>query len=186
LCDSYERERQQQHGTRRCDVARRVFYSFDYERDAIRVQQVKKMGVLAGQPVLSSNKWEEVTGGTKQGIKRWIDTQMSDKSCVVVLIGQRTSEREWVQYEIVKAWNDGRGVAGVYIHNLADMLGIQTTKGSNPFWNIQVGRSKVRLSTVVKAYDPPRSTSKGVYSWIETNLPAMVEEAIAIRKGFTG
>lgn len=167
-------------------MARRVFYSFDYERDAIRVQQVKKMGVLAGQPVLSSNKWEEVTGGTKQGIKRWIDTQISDKSCVVVLIGRRTSEREWVQYEIVKGWNDGKGVVGVYIHNLADMIGKQTAKGSNPFWNIQVGRRKVRLSTVVNAYDPPRSTSKGAYSWIEANLPAMVEEAIKIRKEFVG
>jgi hypothetical protein len=167
-------------------MARRVFYSFDYERDAIRVQQVKKMGVLAGQPVLSSNKWEEVTGGTKQGIKRWIDTQISDKSCVVVLIGRRTSERDWVQYEIVKGWNDGKGVVGVYIHNLADMNGKQTAKGSNQFWGVQVGRRKGRLSTVVNAYDPPRSTSKGTYSWIEANLPAMVEEAIKIRKEFTG
>jgi Thoeris protein ThsB, TIR-like domain len=166
-------------------MARRVFYSFDYERDSIRVQQVKKMGVLAGQPILTSNRWEEVTGGTQRGIKRWIDEQMDNKSCVVVLIGRRTSERAWVQYEIVKGWNDGRGVVGVYIHNLADMNGKQTAKGSNPFWNIRVGRSKARLSTVVNAYDPPRSTSKGTYSWIETNLPAMVENAIKIRREFT-
>jgi MTH538 TIR-like domain (DUF1863) len=165
-------------------VARKVFYSFDYERDAIRVQQVKKMGVLAGQPVLTSNRWEEVTGGTKQGIRRWIDAQMADKSCAVVLIGRRTSEREWVKYEIVKAWNDGKGVVGIHVHNLADMNRLQTSKGSNPFWSIQVGRGRVRLSSVVKAYDPPRSTSKGAYSWIEANLPAMVEEAIGIRNGF--
>jgi hypothetical protein len=167
-------------------MARKVFYSFDYERDAIRVQQVKNMGVLAGQPILASNKWEEVTGGTRQGIKRWIDTNMSDKSCAVVLIGRRTSEREWVQYEIENAWTDGRGVVGVYIHNLADMSNPPTLKGSNPFWRFQVGRNKVRLSTVARAYDPPRSTSSGVYRWIEANLPAMVEEAIRIRKGFTG
>ena len=167
-------------------MARKVFYSFDYERDAIRVQQVKKMGVLAGQPILTSNKWEEVTGGRKRGIERWIDAQMADKSCAVVLIGRRTSERDWVKYEIMKAWNAGKGVLGVYIHKLADMNQRQTTKGSNPFWSIQVGRSRVRLSSVIQAYDPPRSTSKGAYSWIEGNLPAMVEEALRIRGDFSG
>ena len=86
----------------------------------------------------------------------------------------------------MKAWNDGKGVVGVYIHNLADLSGRQTARGSNPFWNVQVGRRKARLSTVVNAYDPPRSTSKGAYKWIEVNLPAMVEEAIRIRKDFTG
>ena len=167
-------------------MARRVFHSFDYERDAIRVQQVKKMGVLAGQPILTSNRWEEVTGGTKQGIKRWIDAQMSNKSCVVVLIGRRASERGWVQYEIEKAWNGGKGVVGVYIHRLGDMNRMQTAKGSNPFWQFRVGRHKVRLSTVVRAYDPPRPSTTGAYRWIEANLPAMVEVAIRIRKEFTG
>ena len=167
-------------------MARRVFYSFDYERDSIRVQQVKKMGVLAGQPILKSNKWEEVTGGTRRGIKRWIDTNMSDKSCIVVLIGRRTSEREWVRYEIEKAWNDGKGLVGVHIHKLADMSGRQTARGSNPFWSFHVRRGTMRLSTVVNAYDPPRNTSAGAYRWIEANLPAMVEEAVRIRKGFTG
>ena len=142
------------------------------------------MGVLAGQPVLSSNRWEEVTGGTKQGIKRWIDEQMSDKSCAVVLIGRRTSEREWVNYEIVNAWNNGKGVVGIFIHNLGDMTRMQTTKGINPFWSIRVGRNKARLSSVVKAYDPPRTTGKGCYAWIEANLPATVEEAIRIRRAF--
>jgi hypothetical protein len=164
-------------------MARRVFYSFDYERDSIRVQQVKKMGVLAGQPILQSNRWEEVTGGTTQGIKRWIDANMSDKTCVVVLIGRRTSARDWVRYEIEKGWNDGKGVVGVYIHKLADMNQRQTAKGTNPFWD-HVRRGTVRLSSLVNAYDPPRSTSSGAYRWIEANLPAIVEEAIRIRRGF--
>jgi hypothetical protein len=167
-------------------MVRRVFYSFDYERDAIRVQQVKKMGVLAGQPILTSNKWEEVTGGTQRGIRKYIDAQMEGKSCVVVLIGRRTAEREWVQYEIKKAWDEGRGLVGVFIHNLADMNRRQTAKGTNPFWQFTVGRRNKRLSTVAPAYDPPRTTSSGAYRWIEVNLPAMVEEGIRIRNEFTG
>jgi MTH538 TIR-like domain (DUF1863) len=166
-------------------VARRVFYSFDYQRDAFRVQQVKNMGVLAGQPILTSNRWEEVTGGTKSGIKKWIDAQMDGKSCVVVLIGRRTSEREWVGYEIKKAWQDGRGLVGVHIHNLADMNKLKSAKGSNPFWQFVVGRGNKRLSTVVPVYDPPGGTSSSVYRWIEKNLPAMVEEGVSARNRFT-
>ena len=141
------------------------------------------MGVLAGQPILSSNRWEEITGGTRRGIKNWIDANMANKSCVVVLIGRRTSEREWVHYEIQKAW---KGLVGVHIHNLADMNDWQSAKGSNPFWRFYVGRQNTRLSTVVTTYDPPRSTSKGTYRWIERYLPAMVEEAITIRREFNG
>ncbi len=166
-------------------MARRVFYSFDYERDAIRVQQVKKMGVLAGQPILTSNKWEEVTGGTQRGIRKYIDAQMEGKSCVVVLIGRRTAEREWVQYEIKKAWDEGRGLVGVFIHNLADMNRTQTTKGTNPFRHFRVGGArKIGMNLVVPVYDPPGSSSSSVYKWIEKNLSAMVEEGIKVRNKY--
>ena len=43
---------------------------------------------------------------------------MRGRSCVVVLIGSKTANREWVQYEIKKAWKDGKALLGVYIHGL--------------------------------------------------------------------
>jgi hypothetical protein len=167
-------------------MARRVFYSFDYERDAVRVQQVKNMGVLAGQPILTSNKWEEITGGTKKGIKKWIDAQMEGKSCVVVLIGKRTSEREWVQYEIQKAWQDGRSLVGVFIHNLTDMNRLKSAKGSDPFYQFTVGRQRRRLSLLVPVYDPPSNNGSTVYKQIERKLPGLVEEGIRVRANFMG
>jgi hypothetical protein len=166
-------------------MARRVFYSFDYERDWFRVQQVKQMGVLAGQPLLSSNRWEEVTGGSDRGIKRWIDEQMEKKSCVVVLIGRRTAEREWVQYEIRKAWEDGRGLVGVFFHNLQDQDKRQTTKGTNPFRHFKVGGArKIGMNLVVPANDPPFVRSTSIYRHIATNLPTWVEDAIQIRNEY--
>jgi hypothetical protein len=111
---------------------------------------------------------------------------MEGKSCVVVLIGKRTAERDWVQYEIKKAWDERRGLVGVFIHNLADMNRVQTAKGTNPFRHSNVGRRKVGMNTVVRAYDPQYTRSPSVYKWIETNLPAMVEEAINIRRNFAG
>jgi MTH538 TIR-like domain (DUF1863) len=162
-------------------MTRRVFHSFYYQRDSWRVQQVKQMGVLEGQPLLSSNQWEQIKRGGESAIKRWINEQMSGKSCVVVLIGSQTAGRRWVKYEIEKGWNDRKGVVGVYIHNLEDANGKKDTKGRNPFDDFTVGAAKTKLSTIVKAYDPP---SANAYSSIKSNLADWVEEAIKIRGNY--
>lgn len=163
-------------------MARKVFFSFHFARDSHRVSQVKNMGVVEGQPLLSSNDWEEVKKGGTAEIQKWIDGEMSRKSCVVVLIGAETAGRKWVKYEIEKAWNDKKGLVGVYIHGLKNLSGEQDSKGANPFADFNVGDKK--LSSVVKAYDPPFQASTSVYAHIEENLDAWVEEAIGIRNSF--
>ncbi len=70
-------------------MAKSVFFSFHYARDAWRVQQVVKMGALEGQPILNPQKWEEVKRRGDQAIKTWIAEQMKYKSAVVVLVGGR-------------------------------------------------------------------------------------------------
>jgi hypothetical protein len=142
------------------------------------------MGVIEGQRLLSSNEWEEVKRGGDAAIKRWINQQMTGRSCVVVLIGSQTAGRRWVNYEIEKGWNDRRGLVGVHIHNLKDSAGNQSSKGANPFYGINVNGK--RLSSIVKAYDPPRSTSTSVYAYIKDNLEEWAEEAIRIRSDYTG
>lgn len=48
-------------------MARRVFFSFHYKPNSWRVSQVKQMGSIEGQPLLTSNEWEEVEkGGDKK------------------------------------------------------------------------------------------------------------------------
>lgn len=165
-------------------MARRVFHSFHYKRDVYRVAQVRNMGVIEGQPLLSSNDWEGVKRGGDSAIKRWIDEQMRGRSCVVVLIGSQTAGRKWVNYEIEKGWNRGKGLVGVYIHNLKDRLGNQSSKGANPFNGFNV--SGTSLSSIVKAYDSSRSTSTYVYAYIKNNLEGWVEEAIRIRSNYKG
>lgn len=165
-------------------MARKVFYSFHYTPDNWRVSQVRQMGVLEGNQVVSSNKWEEVISGGDSAIEKWIDTEMSGKSCLVVLIGKSTAGRKWIDHEIIKAWNDKRGVVGLYIHNLKNVIGESTTKGSNPFGGITLDNGTKKLSSVVKAYDPPYSTSTYVYDDIKQNLADLVEEAIEIRNSY--
>jgi hypothetical protein len=160
-------------------VARKVFYSFHYELDNWRVSQVKQAGVVEGQPILTSNEWEKVELGGDAGIQSWIDAEMERKSCLVVLIGSSTAGRDWVKYEIKKAWSAKKGVLGVHIHNLKDASGNQAVKGRNPFSDFSVDGTS--MSSIVSVYDPPFSTSTFVYDHIKANLADWVEAAIVTR-----
>lgn len=165
-------------------MSRKVFLSFHFANDSHRVSQVKNMGVIENQRILSSNQWEDVKAGGKSKIEKWIDDEMTGKSCAVVLIGSQTAGRSWVEYEFKKAWSDGKGVVGVYVHNLKDLSGNQSAKGLNPFSGFTVGEDKKSFDSVVKAHDPPSTDSKVVYAHIATNLEKWVEEAIKIRNNF--
>lgn len=162
-------------------MARKVFYSFHYQPDNWRASQVRQMGVIEGDAPVSDNDWEKVTKGGDEAIKKWIDGQMSGKSCAVVLIGAGTAGRKWINHEIAKAWNDNKGVFGIYIHNLKNSDQDQSTKGGNPFDHITLSATGAKLSSVVKVYDPPYSDSTQVYAHIKNNLSDWVEAAITIR-----
>jgi Thoeris protein ThsB, TIR-like domain len=162
-------------------MARKVFYSFQFKPDNWRASQVRQMGVIEGNAPVSDNDWEKVTGGGEEAIKNWIAGQMLGKSCAIVLIGTNTTGRKWINHEIVKAWDDKKGVLGIYIHALKDNDQKQSTRGGNPFDHITLGTNGPKLSTVVKTYDPPYSDSTQAYAYIKQNLSDWVEAAIKIR-----
>lgn len=119
-------------------MTRHAFFSFHYANDVFRAAQVRRMGVIQGNRIAHDNKWEEITKGGDPAIKRWIDDEMVGKSVVVVLIGAETAGRPWIEYEIEKGWNDGKGVMGVRIHDLKDIRGSTSLEGRNPFDGITV------------------------------------------------
>lgn len=162
-------------------MARRVFYSFHYKPDNWRAATVRSIGVIEGNRPATDNDWESITRGGDDAIKRWIAEQMSGRSCNVVLVGAGTANRKWINYEIVKSWDDGMGVVGICIHGLKNVDGELSTMGLNPFDFITHGRSKQKLSTIVKCYNPAGSNSQERYNWIKTYLAAAVEEAVKIR-----
>ena len=99
-------------------MARKAFFSFHYDADNWRVSQVRNIHVVEENRVLSSNEWEQVKKGGDTAIQRWIDGEMYGKSCVIVLVGTGTANRKWINYEISRGWNDGKGVVGVRINGL--------------------------------------------------------------------
>ena len=163
-------------------MARRAFYSFHYVPDNWRASQVRNMGVIDGNKPASDNDWVQIKKGGDTAIQRWIDDQLDGKSVAIVLIGSQTTGRKWIKYEIKKSWEDKKGVLGVYIYNLKDKDGNQASKGRNPFDNFTI--SGTTMSSIVKVYDPPYTTSTNVYDYIKTNLPDWIEKAIQIRENY--
>ena len=162
-------------------MSRQVFYSFHYKPDVMRVSQVRQIGVLEGNKPASDNDWETVTGGGDAAIKKWIADQMKGRSCTLVLVGQNTANRKWINHEIVESWIAGMGVVGIRIHGLKNTDGFIAKMGNNPFDYITSGDSKRKLSSVVKCYNPAGNNSKERYAWISKHLANAVAEAIKIR-----
>ena len=113
-------------------MARKVYWSFYYKDDSLRIQQIINMGAVEGQRILTGQKWEEVEKGGDAAVKNWINEEMKRKTCLVVLVGTNTFARPWVQYEIIKAGNDKLGVVGIRINGLRDLRSQATSaKGAS-------------------------------------------------------
>lgn len=157
---------------------RRVFYSFDYESDVMRVQQIRNIGHFDDNKPVLPNEWEEFKKAGRDAIKKWIDASMAFRSCVVVLIGEDTANRYWVQYEIQKAWKEGKGIMGIFIHNLKCPRAGTCPKGENPFSQFMLENGQA-LSSLVPAFDP---NPDDAYNDIKQHLSLWVEEGMSVRK----
>lgn len=157
---------------------RKVFYSFHFDNDVMRTQQVRNIGVIDGNQPVSAQDWEQAKK-SQGGVEKWINDNMGDKDCVIVLIGAETSSREWVNYEIRKAWNDRKPLFGIYIHNLKDPTYGKSNQGLNPFDSILFTDGR-KLSSVVRCYNP---NSYDAYNDIANNLINWIETAIRERLG---
>ncbi len=163
-------------------MRRPIFLSFCYKDDVFRVQQIIKMGVVEGQQLLSPNDFETVKRRGDAAIKNWIDDQLKNKQCLVVLIGSNTANRPYVQYEIKKAHEKNMPMFGIYIHDMKDINGNKSIKGENPFIKA------LGFDYGYKCIDPinyslyPLST----YNIIESNISSWIEDAISRNRNSNG
>lgn len=141
-------------------MARSVFFSFHYERDIWRVNQVRNSWVtkpninIAG--FIDATAWEDVERRGDSAIRRWIDNQLIGTSVTVVLIGAETAGRDYVNYEIEQSLNKGNGLLGIYIHRLKDNDGYADYQGDNPFFNFTITDKfgyERNLADYVEIYD---------------------------------
>ncbi|MDE3261780.1 MAG: TIR domain-containing protein [Acidobacteriota bacterium] len=164
-------------------MVRRVFFSFHFDGDAWRTNQVRNAGVVTRHPPVSHTRWEQIRRTGARAIRAWIDPRIEWASCTIVLIGEQTAERPWVRYEIAKSWEENKALLGIRIHRLLDSDGRPSGKGPDPFSQVfppdfLQGHS---LQGVVPVYDPPGSNSRAVYAHITANMVGWVEQALLLR-----
>ena len=117
-------------------MARHVYFAFHYQRDIWRVNVVRNSNVVQGfesAGFIDYSLWEEAKKQGDEAIKRLIDDRLVGTTVTAVLIGAKTAEREYVDYEIRKSWQRKNGLFGVYIHNIEDRNGTTDSKGADPF-----------------------------------------------------
>ncbi len=136
-------------------MARNIFFSFHFARDAWRAGQVRNSDRISNEEergFIDGVDWEEVKRKGEDNIKRWINEQLEGTSVTVVLIGAETSERPWVDYEIRESWKRGNAIIGLYIHDVKDPERKTDTKGANPLDSVYLVDGQP-LSSVCRTYD---------------------------------
>jgi hypothetical protein len=117
-------------------MPRRVFFSFHYQRDVWRVNQIRNLHEIVGTAAAGfhdASLWEEAKRKGDATIKRMIDDALYNTSVTVIFIGNQTAGRTYINYEIQKSLDRGNGLVGVQIHHLKDKNGNTDNVGNTPY-----------------------------------------------------
>jgi hypothetical protein len=116
-------------------MSKKIFFSFHHKGDKQRIKTVRSTKAVADykmNPLFDRSKWESIKRQGDHAIRDWIDGELRDASVTVVLIGEETGNKKWVNYEIQKSKELGKGVIGVDISKMKDKKGYITEMGPNP------------------------------------------------------
>lgn len=56
-----------------------VFYSFHFDNDVMRVQQIRNIGAIEGNSAVNANEWEQLKRSGKTAVQNWIDNNLKYK-----------------------------------------------------------------------------------------------------------
>ncbi len=157
-------------------MARKVFFSFHYDRDIWRASIVRNHGKskadIVNRGYWDRSLWEEAKRKGDAAIQRMIDDALVGTSITTVLIGYETWQRPWVRYEIEQSHARGNGMFGIYIDSIADSGGRTDIRGQNPFDHIMMRDGSLSV---------PMSRKYPTYHWTYDNgylgFPGWVEAA---------
>jgi hypothetical protein len=147
-------------------MARHVFFSFHYQRDIVRVNQIRNLPEVvdaAAAGFKDSSLWEEAKRKSDDAVKKLIDDGLYGTSVTVVCIGNKTAGRKFINYEIQKSIDRGNGILGVQIHHLKNFAGETDSAGEAP---------ALLKPSILREHDYP------IYKYVDhTKLKAWIEAA---------
>jgi len=116
-------------------MARRAFFSFHYQRDVWRVNQIRNIPNVTGCATAGfqdASLWEDAKRKGDATIKTMIDKALENTTVTVVFIDSQTAGRRYINYEIDQSIARGNGIVGVQIHHLKDRNGNVDPAGATP------------------------------------------------------
>lgn len=112
-----------------------MFFSFHYQRDIWRVNQIRSIPNVTGCAAAGfqdASLWEEAKKKGDAAIKALINKALENTSVTVVCVGAETARRKYIQYEIDQSIARGNGLVAVQVHHLKDQNGRVDPPGAIP------------------------------------------------------
>jgi hypothetical protein len=133
---------------------RRVFFSFHYQNDIWRVNQVRNswrynhLNTRESEGFFDGSIWESSKRTGPESLKNLIREGIKNTSVTCVLVGTQTFERRWVRYEIARSVIKGNGLLAVKINLMGDSNGYTSQAGPNPldYMGVYLSQGSVRLA----------------------------------------
>lgn len=129
------------------ETKRKAFFSFYYQEDVMRVNNVRNAWKIAhpssvdNRSFFDSSLWESRKLNNDEALKKLIRAGVLYTSAVCVLAGSSTWSRRWVRYEIARAIIDGRGLLTVHLNGLKHhVTRTPHANGPNPLAFMGIGR----------------------------------------------
>lgn len=117
---------------------RRVFFSFHYQNDIWRVNQVRNSWRFQherqreAEGFFDASIWESSKRTSDDSLKALIREGIKNTSVTCILSGTETHQRRWVRYEIARSIVKKNGLLVVKIHKMKDKSGYDSSPGENP------------------------------------------------------
>ena len=145
-------------------------------KDSFRATKIKKMKNFEQSVVFAEEDWPTVANHSETEIQEWVDQQVEDSDCLVVLIGEETAKKQWMNYSIKRAYELNKGIVGIFVHRLLDEEGDPSERGDDPFHYLDL--NGIKFSRFIQRFESKHVTERYVYHDIRRNLPQLIERAL--------
>lgn len=118
-------------------MPRKTFFSFHYKPDVSRAYVVRNSWVSKpdreSSGFFDSSVFESKKRTGDDTLKAFLTSALKGAGVTCVLIGTETYSRPWVRYELVRSFQQGKGLLGVRINAIKDLNKNTSTAGPDPF-----------------------------------------------------
>ena len=114
---------------------RRVYFSFDYERDLERVNKIREIpGVVVGCSAgfHNSEVWETANRRGDPAVRGLVKDALNNTTVTVVCLGHMTAYRKYLTYELEQSLERGNGILGIKISHVTNKSGETDEEGYVP------------------------------------------------------